>query len=81
MAPSDDRWLPATDARTARQQKQRAFAAEFLCPIHAVESFLNEDYSQEAIERAAEHFGVSPLAMRSHLANNDRIERFARARQ
>jgi hypothetical protein len=81
MAPNDDRWLPATDARTARQQKQRAFAAEFLCPIRAVESFLNEDYSQEAIERAAEHFGMSPLAMRSHLANNDRIERFARARQ
>ena len=80
MAPSDDRWLPATDARTARQQKQRAFAAEFLCPIHAVESFLNEDYSQEAIERAAEHFGVSPLTMRSHLANNDRIERFPRPR-
>lgn len=30
LAPVDDRWLAATDAATARQKAQRAFAAELL---------------------------------------------------
>lgn len=70
LAPSKDRWLPETDAKTARQKIQRAFAAEFLCPIEGLKEFLNNEYSNEAIENAGLHFGVSPLAVRSHLANN-----------
>ncbi len=70
LAPSKDRWLPETDAKTARQKIQRAFAAEFLCPIEGLKAFLDNEFSNESIENAGLHFGVSPLAVRSHLANN-----------
>ena len=70
LAPSKDRWLPETDAKTARQKIQRAFAAEFLCPIDGLKNFLNDDFSNDAIEDAGRHFDVSPLLVRSHLANN-----------
>jgi hypothetical protein len=73
VAPSEDRWLPSTDAKTARQKTQRAFAAEFLCPIDALVDYLKSDFSSEAVEEAGEFFGVSPLAVRSHLANNGYI--------
>jgi hypothetical protein len=73
IAPEQDRWLPETDAKTARQKIQRAFAAEFLCPIAALREFLEDDYPNEAIEDAADRFGVSPLMIKSHLANNDLI--------
>lgn len=69
-APGDDHWLPATDCRTARQKLQRAFAAEFLCPIDTLRTFLDDNFSSEAIEEAGEYFSVSPLAVRSHLALN-----------
>lgn len=68
-----ERWLPATDARTARQRVQRAFAAELLAPINSLRERLAEDFSDESIEDAAQHFGVSPLLVRSHLANNGLI--------
>lgn len=45
---ADEAWLPTTDTHTARQKVQRAFAAEFLCPIHALMDFLNGDLSPEA---------------------------------
>ncbi|MBF0107629.1 MAG: hypothetical protein HQL76_00435 [Magnetococcales bacterium] len=71
MAPSGDRWLPATDAKTARQKMQRAFAAEFLVPIEALKEFLGGALAdEERIEEAGEHFSVSPLTIRSHLANH-----------
>lgn len=75
VAPVEDRWLPATDAKTVRQKTQRAFAAEFLCPIDALVEFLQDDYSSdEAINEAGEHFGISTLAVSSHLANNGLID-------
>lgn len=77
IAPDTDRWLPAIDSRTNRQKIQRAFAAELLCPINYLDEFLSGDYTQERIEDAAEHFGISPLAISSHLANNGRISRWA----
>jgi len=73
LNPPEERWLPATDMKTARQKVQRAFAAEFLCPIATLEDFLDADLSPEAIEEAAEYFGVSELAVKSHLANHGRI--------
>jgi hypothetical protein len=73
LAPLEDRWLPETDAKTARQKTQRAFAAEFLCPIEGLRKYLNNDFSSDAIENAGLHFAVSPLAIRSHLANNGLI--------
>jgi hypothetical protein len=75
-APAKDHWLPATDTKTARQKLQRAFAAEFLCPIATLREYLNGDLSDEAIEEASEYFNVSPLAVRSHLANNGLLPRF-----
>jgi hypothetical protein len=70
-----DRWLPLTDAATARQKLQRAFAAEFLCPIESLKSFLGAEFLPEAFEEAAEHFGISERTVTSHLANHHLIPR------
>lgn len=73
LAPAGESWLPVTDTGTARQKIQRAFAAEFLSPIDSLDEYLNGDYSPEAIEVAGEYFGVSELAITSHLANHGRL--------
>ncbi len=70
-----DRWLPITDAATARQKLQRAFAAEFLCPIDSLRKYLGNEFLPEAFEDAAEHFGISEIAIKSHLANHHLIPR------
>jgi len=70
-----DRLRAATRAYTYRQRMQRAFAAEFLSPFESVEAFLNGDYSDEAQEEAAKHFGVSPRAILTLLVNHGRLER------
>ena len=74
-AEGSDRWLPITDAATARQKLQRAFAAEFLCPIDSLRSYLGDEFPPEAFEDAAEHFGISEMAIKSHLANHHLIPR------
>lgn len=73
VAPPSERWLPATDAHTARQKVQRSFAAEFLSPIGSLQERLQGDFSDDAVEDAAAFFGVSPLLVRSQLANNGLI--------
>lgn len=70
LAGPADRWLPATDAKTSRQKVQRAFAAEFLCPIGGLTHYLNGDFSDDAMEDAAHHFRVSPWAIQTQLLNN-----------
>lgn len=70
-----DSWLPVADTGTSRQKVQRAFAAEFLCPIDALKSYLGDNFLPEAIEEAAVQFGVSERAIESHLANNGLIPR------
>jgi hypothetical protein len=70
-----DKWLPLTDAGTSRQKLQRAFAAEFLCPIESLRSYLGDEFRDEAFEDAAEHFGISEKAVTSHLVNNRLIPR------
>ena len=74
-AQESDRWLPITDAATARQKLQRAFAAEFLCPIDALRNYLGNEFAEGAFEDAAEHFGISEIAIKSHLANHRLIPR------
>lgn len=69
----EDRWLASTDLATSRQKYQRAFAAEFLCPIDALTSFLNGDFSSYAIEEAANVFEVSEQTITSLLRNNGYI--------
>lgn len=68
-APTDDHWLMLADTKTARQKLQRAFGAELLCPIEPLRAFLDDDFSNESVEAAGEHFGASPLLIKSHLAN------------
>lgn len=67
------RWLASTDLATSRQKYQRAFAAEFLCPIDALTSFLDGDFSSYAIEDAAAEFDVSEQTVTSLLLNNGYI--------
>lgn len=67
------RWLASTDLATSRQKYQRAFAAEFLCPIKSLANFLNGDFSESAIEEAASNFEVSERTIESLLSNNDYI--------
>ena len=66
-------WLTSTDLATSRQKFQRAFAAEFLCPISSVIGFLGKDFTEPAIEDAASHYGVSEQTVESLLANNGYI--------
>jgi hypothetical protein len=69
-APKKDRWLPVTSLPTARQKLQRAFAAEFLAPAEGIREFIQGDTSDEALEEAAAHFGVSSLAIRHQVINH-----------
>ena len=67
---TNEQWLASTDLSTARQKYQRAFAAEFLCPIAALQEFLQDDYSEDTIEEAGQHFQVSNKIVDSLLVNN-----------
>lgn len=66
---------PATRTYTYRQKMQRSFAAEFLAPFNAVDEIMAGNYDPEMQEEVAEHFSVSPLTIRTLLANHGRIER------
>ena len=66
----DENWLVSTDIATAMQKRQRAFAAEFLCPIDSLLEYLEGDYSENAFEGAANHFDVSEKTIESLLANH-----------
>ena len=66
--------FPATTAYTYRQQWQRAFAAELLCPFDVLERTLAGDLSERAIEGAADHFRVSEWLIRTILQNHDLVD-------
>ncbi|WP_077034464.1 ImmA/IrrE family metallo-endopeptidase [Pelomonas sp. KK5] len=70
---AENRWLASTDLGTFRQKYQRAFAAELLCPLHALLSFLDDDFSSYAVEEAAAEFGVSEQVVWNLLLNNGLI--------
>ncbi|CAM5785074.1 ImmA/IrrE family metallo-endopeptidase [Castellaniella caeni] len=74
-APRGARWLASTDLGTYCQKYQRAFAAEFLCPINALLSYLDGDFSSYAMEEAAERFDVSEQTVTSLLYNNGHLHR------
>jgi hypothetical protein len=67
-------WLTSTDLSTSRQKFQRAFAAEFLCPIDELKAFLNGDYSESGIEDAMEYYDVREHTVTSLLANHGLIQ-------
>lgn len=66
---------PVTSSYTYRQQYQRSFAAEFLCPLNALEEMLGGDRSAEAIEDAAHAFNVSEWTIRTKLVNHGLLDR------
>lgn len=68
-----DKWLPSTDAETARQKRQRSFAAELLSPISTIVGRLKGDYSLEAVEDFADEMQVGSTLVLSQLANNGLI--------
>jgi hypothetical protein len=70
---TDDRWLPVTDGTTARQKVQRAFAAEFLCPIDEIIGRTGGDFSDDSINDVAVHFGVSEMAITTQLVNHGHL--------
>lgn len=70
-----DPWLASTDLSTSRQKYQRAFAAEFLCPIDKLREFLEDDFSEDNLEDAAQRFAISSETVTSLLANNNLIYR------
>ena len=64
----------SSDLTTARQKRQRSFAAEFLCPIDALVAFLNGNYSESAQEEAAENFQVSEKTVETLLINHGYVD-------
>ena len=71
-----ERMLPATKVKTARQQFQRAFAQEFLCPFDALlEMIQTAQPGDDDIEEAAQHFGVSPQLVHTTLVNKGVLDR------
>lgn len=70
-------WLVSADLSTSRQKFQRAFAAELLCPINSLATYLDGDFSETALEDAANHFIVSEKTVDSLLVNNGYFPRFA----
>ena len=74
--PDNERLLPATSSRTARQKFQRAFAQEFLCPFDDLMFRFDADApTDDAIDEAAAYFEVSPLVVQTALVNNGALER------
>ena len=75
LAGCEERLRPATRASTYRQKMQRAFAAEFLCPLRSLLDFLGEDFSEDRRQDAAERFKVSPLVVTTMLVYNRKLDR------
>lgn len=72
----EERILPATEAKTARQKFQRAFAQEFLCPFEELMHYFEGEYpTDDRIEEAAAHFEVSPLLVSTVLVNRGVVAR------
>jgi Zn-dependent peptidase ImmA (M78 family) len=75
---NQEKLLPATHAKTARQKFQRAFAQEFLCPIEALKQKLETSQpNEDDISNAAKYFYVSPLLVRTTLVNKGALDREA----
>lgn len=75
-----EKLLPATQAKTARQKFQRAFAQELLCPFSELDKFFGSHFAShstddDAVEDAASHFQVSPLLVKTTLVNRGRLSR------
>lgn len=62
-----------TEARSERQKRNRAFAAEFLVPGEALQELSPlHPLSEDQIDKFAEDFGVSPWVIKHQLKNQNR---------
>ncbi len=61
---------PATSSYSYRQKAQRAFAAELLCPWHAIEDDFEDGFDDADIERVAAQFQVSERVVENVLDNH-----------
>ncbi len=78
LQPGDGRLIPATSARTARQQFQRAFAQELLCPFNAlIQRVPSGQPDEDDIADAAAYFGVSTRLVEATLVNRGELDREA----
>jgi hypothetical protein len=72
---ADDAWRPVTPTRTGRQQFQRAFAAEFLCPIHGLlERLSHANLGEARIDDLAQEYDVSTWVVDRQIQNNNNVE-------
>jgi Zn-dependent peptidase ImmA (M78 family) len=77
VLPKDQHMVPVTEASTALQKVERAFAQEFLCPWAALDAFTNErGVDDDALSDAADHFCVSEFVIRSTLVNRGKVSRY-----
>lgn len=68
--------MVATDAKTTRQQFQRAFAREFLCPFEDLQEFIGDGKpNSDVIDAAAEQFQLSSWTIAATLVNKGVLER------
>jgi Zn-dependent peptidase ImmA (M78 family) len=75
---NEGRLNPATTAKTARQQFQRAFAQEFLCPFDALRAKIQTTMPDEDdIAEAASYFNVSTRVIEATLVNKGELDREA----
>ena len=71
-----DKLLPVTDAMTAMQKAERAFAQELLCPWQDLNAFTDENgYDVTGIAKAAKHFQVSERLIETTLVNKKKLSR------
>jgi hypothetical protein len=74
--PTDQHVLAVSDAATALQKFERAFAQEFLCPWKELDEFTNENgIDDDGIADAAEYFMVSEQVVRTTLVNKRKLPR------
>ena len=66
---------PATMSYSYRQKAQRSFAAELLCPWHAIKEYFERGYDHEDIEQVATLFKVSKMVVGNVLENNSNLDR------
>lgn len=75
LARLDEPLIPIMRSYSFRQKRQRAFAAELLCPVEQVVEELDAERSDESQERVAAEYKVSPMLVRTQLVNAGLIER------
>ena len=64
---------PATSSYSYRQKAQRSFAAELLCPWHAIADDFEAGFDDVDIERVAAQFQVSERVVENVLDNNQML--------